>query len=149
TWRNRVFVFQFAICNFQITNCKSAGGQGALPHAHATMNVSLHPLQRKTPMSRNVVMHDVLTLADAARYLRLPQATVRKYAECGQIPGRQFGKQWRFLRSALEESLGKTDSRTALLQQFGAMADDPDLPGIREAIYKARGRSETEGGSGN
>ena len=78
-------------------------------------------------MTQNVVRQEVLTLQEAARYLRLPPASVKKYAERGDIPGRQIGKQWRFLKSALNEWLGKPDSRTVLLQQFGRIHTNTSL----------------------
>ena len=100
-------------------------------------------------MSRRPKTSEVFTLAEAARYLRLPQDTLRKHASRGDIPGRQIGKHWRFLRAALDWWLGKGDRQTSFLRQFGALAEDPYLPEIRKAIYAGRGRSETEDGLDN
>src|SRR5262249_37057888 len=94
-------------------------------------------------MSKQVKVGDVLTLAEAARYLRLTQEAVKKHAQRGDIPGRLIGKQWRFLKAALDCWLAQSNSKTAFLQQFGALADDPYLPELRKAIYAARGRPET------
>lgn len=41
---------------------------------------------------------DVLTLADAATYLQLPEEVVRAEAEAGRIAGRTVGGSWRFVR---------------------------------------------------
>ena len=79
-------------------------------------------------MTQNVVRQEVLTLQEAARYLRLPPASVKKHAERGDIPGRQIGKQWRFLKSALNEWLGRPDSRRLLLSMAGAFKNDETLP---------------------
>ncbi|MGO9321962.1 MAG: helix-turn-helix domain-containing protein [Solirubrobacteraceae bacterium] len=44
---------------------------------------------------------EVLTLEEAAELLRLPVQTVRASALAGDLPGRAFGDEWRFARSAL------------------------------------------------
>ena len=95
-------------------------------------------------MTQNVVRQEVLTLQEAARYLRLPPASVKKYAERGDIPGRQIGKEWRFLKSALNEWLGRPNSRSVLLSMAGAFKNDETLPELRKAIQAARGRPESE-----
>ena len=43
---------------------------------------------------------EVLTLEEAAALLKLPADTVRSRAEEGDLPGRRFGKEWRFARIA-------------------------------------------------
>jgi excisionase family DNA binding protein len=95
-------------------------------------------------MSRNGTFPDVLTLAEAARYLRVPQATVRKRAQSGDIPGQQIDKDWRFLKSALQQWLSQPSSRSVLLSMAGAFKDDETLPELRKAIYAARGRPEVD-----
>ena len=95
-------------------------------------------------MTQNVVRQEVLTLKEAARYLRLPPASLKKYAERGDIPGRQLGKEWRFLKSALNEWLGRPNSRSVLLSMAGAFKDDDTLPELRKAIAAARGRQKAE-----
>jgi excisionase family DNA binding protein len=44
---------------------------------------------------------EVLTLEEAAALLKLPADTVRSRAEEGDLPGRRFGKEWRFARIAV------------------------------------------------
>jgi excisionase family DNA binding protein len=44
---------------------------------------------------------EVLTLDEAAALLKLPAETVRSRAEEGDLPGRLFGKEWRFARLAV------------------------------------------------
>lgn len=41
---------------------------------------------------------DVLTLAEAAAYLKLPEETVRTEADAGRLVGRAVGDDWRFVR---------------------------------------------------
>src|SRR5688500_16239081 len=44
---------------------------------------------------------EVLTLEEAAALLKLPADAVRSRAEAGDLPGRRFGKEWRFARIAV------------------------------------------------
>ncbi|KKL70111.1 hypothetical protein LCGC14_2108170 [marine sediment metagenome] len=48
---------------------------------------------------------DVLTLDEAAAFLRLHRNTLRKLAQDGKVPARKYGAQWRFSRRLLEEHL--------------------------------------------
>lgn len=91
----------------------------------------------------------VLTLEETAEYLRLPPAVIEHEAIQGHIPGRQIAKNWRFLRTALEEWLQRYDGRTLLLHQAGMFADDPTLESLRTTIYASRGRSESMSGTEN
>lgn len=88
---------------------------------------------------------DVMTIPEVAEFLRVPEATVRRYATRFAIPGRQLGKEWRFSRLALEDWLRSASGKEILLSQAGAFADDmEDLEQLRAAIYRNRGRSEVE-----
>jgi excisionase family DNA binding protein len=44
----------------------------------------------------------VLTLAEAAEYLRLPEDAVRQEAESGRLIGRDIDGNWRFLRERVD-----------------------------------------------
>lgn len=46
---------------------------------------------------------DVLTLQEAADYLRLSEMTVLRLANKGFIRGAKIGRQWRFARETLYE----------------------------------------------
>jgi excisionase family DNA binding protein len=48
-----------------------------------------------------MVTDEVLTLEETAALLKLPADTVRSRAEEGDLPGRRFGKEWRFGRLAV------------------------------------------------
>ena len=97
-------------------------------------------------MSQAKELPQVLTLEEAANYLRLPKEIVERQAARGQIPGRCIEATWRFLKAAIDEWLRSQDSRMVLLQQAGALAADDTLSGLRAAIYAERGRPETEEG---
>jgi excisionase family DNA binding protein len=93
-------------------------------------------------MSQTAATPDVLTLEEVAAYLRVPQETIARQAAQGIIPGRQIEDTWRFLKAAIDDWLRSYDSRTLLLQQAGALADDESLAALRDSIYMARRRPE-------
>ncbi len=95
-------------------------------------------------MNQTLTMPGVLTLEELAGYLRLPQETVEQQAIHGKIPGRQIENTWRFLKAAIDDWLTADNGKMALLNQAGAFADDDRLSELRDSIYAARGRSETD-----
>ena len=87
----------------------------------------------------------VMTLAEAAKFLRVPVDQVRTLADDGKLPGRKIGDEWRFLKSMLVVWLrGKPSSKELFLRQAGIFKDDDTLPQLLEDIYKARGRTMVE-----
>lgn len=95
-------------------------------------------------MNQLTTVPEVMTLQEVADYLRLPEATVERHALQGQLPGRRIEETWRFLKAALDDWLRAQDSRTILLQQAGALADDETMDELRASIYAERGRPEVE-----
>ncbi len=93
-------------------------------------------------MNRPLV-HEVLTLKEAARFLRVSTTKVRNLAEAGKLPAQKIDSKWRFLKSALEAWLhGRPDPSLAMLRLAGLFKDDESLPKILKDIYTARGRPE-------
>jgi len=45
---------------------------------------------------------EVLTIGEAANYLRVPLSSLYKLAQEGRIPCRKVGKHWRFHKRALD-----------------------------------------------
>jgi excisionase family DNA binding protein len=95
---------------------------------------------------------EVFTLAEAAAYLRLPEADVLQMVREQGLPARRVGSEWRFLKAAVQHwlALGSpppVGSKEALLAAAGAFKDDPDLLAIVEDAYRRRGRPITEDGS--
>lgn len=88
--------------------------------------------------------HEVLTIEEVADYLRLPLEVVERQAAKGQLPARRIEDAWRFLKSAVDDWLRSQDSRTILQQHAAALADDETLAELRAAIYRERGRPESE-----
>lgn len=89
-------------------------------------------------------MPDVLTLEEVSTYLRLPAETVLRQTLQGNIPGRKIEEYWRFLKDAIDDWLRSQSSRTVLLMQASALADDDSLTELRATIYQARERSEVD-----
>jgi Helix-turn-helix domain len=87
---------------------------------------------------------DVLTLEETSAYLRLSIETVTAQALKGNIPGRKIESDWRFLKIAIDEWLRSKSSSSILLSQAGVFVDDDSLAQLRESIYTARNRPETD-----
>src|SRR5689334_6511594 len=89
---------------------------------------------------------EVLTLSEAAAYLRVSDADVVRLASSHEVPGRLIGSDWRFLKSALQDWLRTPPprpSKEAVLACIGAWQDDPYLGEMLKEIYKRRGRPMT------
>jgi excisionase family DNA binding protein len=94
---------------------------------------------------KQVILPEVLTLEEVSEYLRLPVETLQRQVLQGKLPGRKIENEWRFLKVAIDDWLRSQSSRSTLLQQAGAFADDASLTELRTTIYQARGRSEVDG----
>ncbi len=66
---------------------------------------------------------EVLTLQEAAALLRLPLDAVRASAVGGDLPGRAFGEEWRFSRSALLAWLAGGENARHELDSGAAQGD--------------------------
>ena len=97
-------------------------------------------------MSQVVESTEVLTLDEAAAFLRVSPEAVMRLVVQQALPGCQIEGDWRFLRAALADWLREKSGKAILLSQAGALADDESLPALRAAIYKERGRPEVEEG---
>jgi len=49
--------------------------------------------------------HEIMTLEEVAKYLRLKPQTIYKWAQEKRIPAVKLGKEWRFRRSILDRWL--------------------------------------------
>ncbi|SRR6266849_10530561 len=102
------------------------------------------------PAATNGPASEVFTLAEAAAYLRVSEADLLELVRSQSLPGRFTGRDWRFLKSAIEQWLslgapGPQARKQAQLALAGKYKDDPDLMRICEQAYRQRGRSMTEG----
>jgi excisionase family DNA binding protein len=90
---------------------------------------------------------EVLTLAEAAAYLRVAEPDVLRLVRAQGLPGRQVGDDWRFLKAAVAGWLGTPaapDPGQFWQTHFGALKDDPYLDEMLKEIYRRRGRPETD-----
>jgi Helix-turn-helix domain len=96
------------------------------------------------PVLFNGPSGDVLTLADAAAYLRLAESEVVGLVHSQGLPGRCVAGDWRFLKSAVQHWLATAsptwDTRkAAILELAGKYNQDPDLEQIVKEAYRGRG----------
>jgi excisionase family DNA binding protein len=90
---------------------------------------------------------EVLTLSEAAAYLRLAEEDVLRLATLQELPGRQIGNEWRFLKAALRDWLrtpARISGKDAFLALAGAWKDDPDVEAIVREAHRRRGRPMAE-----
>ena len=98
-------------------------------------------------MHQAAKFNDVLTLEEAAKFLRVTKKKLQAAVDKGTVPAQRVEEEWRFFKPTLEKWLSgypKVDGKTAMLRIAGAFEGDETLAEIRAAAYKARGRSETE-----
>ena len=113
----------------------------------ATPSKPVRGKKRTAAQSVSDGIAEVLTLAEAADYLRVStDETLRLVSEQG-LPGRRTSEDWRFLKNALQEWLKQPErlgGSTALLSLAGQFAADPFLDQIVEEAYRLRGRPVAE-----
>lgn len=89
---------------------------------------------------------EVLTLSEAAAYLRITEAAVLRGIEEQALPARRMGSEWRLLKPAIQQWLAAGSPtwekrKAAILELAGKYKDDPDLEQIVADAYQRRGRS--------
>jgi excisionase family DNA binding protein len=88
---------------------------------------------------------EVLTLPEAAAYLRVDENRVLQMAQQGDLPGRRLGNEWRFFKAALQAWLSNVPSyKERLMELAGAWKDDPYLEEIVRQAYQKRAGSMAE-----
>jgi excisionase family DNA binding protein len=122
---------------------KAAKEEEAMPRTKAKPKPARQP--EPQPAVANGPPVEVLTLAEAAAYLRLPEKAVIAAATAQGLPGRLVGGEWRFLKASLQQWLSisqPTDEmrKAAQMAAAGAFKDDPDLMQILEDAMRRRGR---------
>lgn len=95
----------------------------------------------------NQQLPEVLTLTEAAAYLRVAEAELIRMVGPRGLPGRLIGSEWRFSKTALEQWLRTPpgpSTKESLLALTGAWKDDPHAEEMLKEIYRQRGRPMTE-----
>jgi excisionase family DNA binding protein len=108
-----------------------------------------HSLSATAPSpANNGLTGEVLTLAEAAAYLRFSEADVLRLVDEQDLPGRRLANEWRFLKGAIEDWLrtgpAPKSNKDAWMQVVGAWKDDPYVEEELKEIYRRRGRPMTE-----
>ena len=86
--------------------------------------------QATTPAQRS----DILTISEAATYLKLPVSTLYRLVERRAIPGHKVGRQWRFQRPVIDEWLRR---RSETISATILVVDDEEE--VRAVIAEALG----------
>jgi len=58
-------------------------------------------------MERGYIMPEIMTTKELAKYLRLHEITICKYAAEGKIPAARVGGVWRFDKEAIDKLIGE------------------------------------------
>jgi hypothetical protein len=74
---------------------------------------------------------DVLTLAEAAAYLRVSETEKTDLMRRQGLPGRKIGSEWHFLKAGIQEWLQLPEKENVWWKQFGALKDDPSKEQLR------------------
>jgi excisionase family DNA binding protein len=101
--------------------------------------------QKTPPRTVNGPPDEVLTLAEAAAYMRLPEADVLRLVTEQALPARRLGNEWRFLKEAIRQWLStppSKGSKEGIWSIVGSWKDDPYLDEMLKEIYRKRGRKE-------
>ncbi|HWA83338.1 MAG TPA: helix-turn-helix domain-containing protein [Fimbriimonadaceae bacterium] len=81
-------------------------------HNVVRLELVLNPEQLKSFFGAVIAsQHSVLTLREAAGFLRVSQGALEKMASEGEVPGMSVDGKWRFTRQALEDWLNAHPKR--------------------------------------
>lgn len=85
---------------------------------------------------------EVLTLEEAAAFVRLSESTLIQEALAKRLPARYLEGQWRFTRLGLlnwvNTPIGQDGSQEHLLALAGAWENDPTAQPMIDEIYRER-----------
>src|SRR5437588_12803571 len=92
------------------------------------------PLPQAAPASVNGPAGEVLTLGEAAAYLRLPEADVLRLVDEQGLPGRRLANEWRFLKAAIEQWLSTPAPRYSNEAQLAVVGSWKEHPYVEEEL---------------
>lgn len=106
------------------------------------------PRTKPIPAAAKETTQEILTLSEAAAYLRLPETDVLRLVAEQALPGRRLANEWRFLKTAIQDWLRTGPqpkaNNEAWMELAGAWKDDPYVEAELAEIYRRRGRSTSE-----
>ncbi len=91
----------------------------------------------KSQASAKVAL-EVLTLDEAAAFLRVSSEEVEQAVLSSGMPGQKVGTTWRFYRQALQQWLSQSRPALRNYSFVGSGKDDPHLAEILKDIYQRR-----------
>lgn len=99
---------------------------------------------KRNGMPKAAESPDILTLEEAAAFLRVPAKGLQKDAADGHVPCRLIAGEWRFSKTNLLAWLStpnkpRPGSKEAVLRVMGAWKDDPTVDAMMEEIDRLRG----------
>jgi excisionase family DNA binding protein len=104
--------------------------------------------QPSWPALPNGPMPDVLTLTEAAAYLRLPEAEVMNLIREKGLPAQQAGSEWRLLLAGIRDWLrmgtARKSSKEAWMELAGVWRDDPHFQDLLREIDQGGSRPIAE-----
>ena len=109
-----------------------------------TPNRRTKPPRKPQAVAKAFVGGEVLTLEEAAAYLRVSPEQVDDLATRRDLPARKIGDQWRFHKAALVDWLCQPSPKERLMRHAGAAKDDPYRDEMLRTIYQNRRRPMTE-----
>jgi excisionase family DNA binding protein len=122
-----------------------------MPRTKRPAKGKIQPAPKQTINGSPSTAPEILTLAEAAAFLRIPESEIIRQVSAQGLPGRLLGAEWRFPKAAILEWLAVKPTfeqrKAAILAAAGTFKDDPDLEDMVEDIYRKRGRPITEDGS--
>ena len=68
-------------------------------------------------------MQEVLTVQEAAQFLRCSPDTVKRQARAGRLPASKIGRAWRFRRADLDQWLAEGGTRREELEDEGLLLE--------------------------
>jgi excisionase family DNA binding protein len=87
------------------------------------------PRTKPIPTAAKETTEEILTLSEAAAYLRLPETDVLRLVTEQALPGRRLANEWRFLKTAIQDWLRTGPqpkaNNEAWMELAGAWKDDP------------------------
>ena len=99
----------------------------------------------QSPSDDNGPASEVLTLAEAAAYLRLSEADVLRLIDEQALPARRLGTELRFRKSAIQQWLSagtpRQSGKMAQMAVAGSWKDDPLVEEELKDAQRRRGRS--------
>ena len=106
------------------------------------------PKPERPSAAANGPVVEVLTLAEAAAYLRFSEEAVKTAVREQGLPGREVSGEWRFLKAGIQDWLMRgpksKSNKEAWSALVGVWKDDPTFDALLEEMDKQRKQLASE-----